>query len=98
MLEHGLAATKLLMKLRRVDSLLSGRLELAELGVLMFICSVAFTLRILPLRWGVALSEFDPWVQYKEAMYVIERGWSGFVEFFSWHDTESWYPWGRDMG
>ncbi|MEM4281483.1 MAG: STT3 domain-containing protein [Candidatus Caldarchaeum sp.] len=86
------------MKLRRVDSLLSGRLGLAELGVLMFICSVAFTLRILPLRWGVALSEFDPWVQYKEAMYVIERGWSGFVEFFSWHDTESWYPWGRDMG
>ncbi|MEM3111210.1 MAG: STT3 domain-containing protein [Candidatus Caldarchaeum sp.] len=98
MLEHGLAATRLLMKLRRVDSLLSGRLGLAELGVLMFICSVAFTLRILPLRWGVALSEFDPWVQYKEAMYVIERGWSGFVEFFSWHDTESWYPWGRDMG
>ncbi len=91
-------ATKLMIKLRRVDSFLGGRPMLLELGILFLILSIAFTLRILPLRWGVALSEFDPWVQFKEAMFVIERGWVGFVEFFNWHDTESWYPWGRDMG
>lgn len=84
--------------LRRVDRVLGGRHLLAELGILLLLLSTAFILRVLPLRWGVALSEFDPWVQYKEALFIIERGWGGFAEFFNWHDMMSWYPWGRDMG
>ncbi|GBC68813.1 hypothetical protein HRbin01_00498 [archaeon HR01] len=88
----------LLTAFKRLDRLLGNRRQLFELGLLLLIMGVAFTIRVLPMRWGVTLSEFDPWVQYKEAMYIIERGWSGFSEFFTWHDTESWYPWGRDMG
>ncbi|MEM1938147.1 MAG: STT3 domain-containing protein [Candidatus Caldarchaeum sp.] len=93
-----MSVSRMGLRLRRLDRLLGGRPLLVEAGVLMFVCSLAFILRVLPLRWGVALSEFDPWVQYKEALFVIERGWAGFSEFFSWHDTQSWYPWGRDMG
>ncbi len=85
-------------RLRRVDRVLGNRRVLFETGVLLLILGITFILRVLPLRWGVTLSEFDPWVQYKEAIFIIERGWSGFAEFFGWHDTESWYPWGRDMG
>ncbi|MEM3952455.1 MAG: STT3 domain-containing protein, partial [Nitrososphaerota archaeon] len=66
--------------------------------ILFLILSIAFFVRILPLRWGIYLSEFDPWMQYKEMMYIVERGWSGFFEFFNWHDYESWYPYGRDIG
>ncbi|MCS6784138.1 MAG: hypothetical protein NZ581_02945 [Candidatus Caldarchaeum sp.] len=83
---------------KRLDRMLGGRTRLFELGLLLFILAIAFFLRVLPLRWGIALSEFDPWVQYKEAMFIIERGWAGFWEFFNWHDNMSWYPWGRDMG
>jgi dolichyl-diphosphooligosaccharide--protein glycosyltransferase len=88
----------LLTRVRRLERFFRGRPAFIEAGILLLLCATAFVLRILPLRWGVALSEFDPWVQYKEALFIIERGWGGFVDFFSWHDTESWYPWGRDMG
>ncbi|MCS7127630.1 MAG: hypothetical protein NZ953_04525, partial [Thaumarchaeota archaeon] len=81
-----------------MDRVLGGRTRVFELGVLLFILAIAFIVRVLPLRWGVALSEFDPWVQYKEALFIIERGWAGFWEFADWHDNMSWYPWGRDMG
>ncbi|MEM4314751.1 MAG: STT3 domain-containing protein [Nitrososphaerota archaeon] len=84
--------------LRRFDRTLGNRSQLFELALLLLIMGIAFIIRVLPMRWGVTLSEFDPWIQYKEATYIIERGWSGFAEFFHWHDTESWYPWGRDMG
>jgi len=76
---------------------LGGREVFLEVGILMLILSIAFIVRVLPIRWGVALSEFDPWVQFKEAKFIIDRGWGGFAEFFEWRDTKSWYPEGRDM-
>ncbi|MCS7126356.1 MAG: hypothetical protein NZ929_05560 [Aigarchaeota archaeon] len=75
-----------------------GRIVFFEVTILFLILSISFFVRILPLRWGLYLSEFDPWMQYKEMMYVVEKGWSGFIEFFTWHDYESWYPYGRDVG
>ena len=75
-----------------------GRLFFLEAAILLTILSIAFFVRILPIRWGLYLSEFDPWMQYKEFLFIVKRGWSGFIEFFSWHDTSSWYPFGRDVG
>ncbi|MEM1947558.1 MAG: STT3 domain-containing protein [Candidatus Caldarchaeum sp.] len=98
MARTALAFSKIVRTFRNVDRVIGGKTGLLELGILLFILGIAFMLRILPLRWGVALSEFDPWVQYKEAMFIIERGWAGFWDFFDWHDDMSWYPWGRDMG
>lgn len=69
-----------------------------ELMILVLIVTLAFFIRVLPLRWGLYLSEFDPWMQYKEMRYVVDRGWPGFIEFFNWHDYDSWYPYGRDVG
>lgn len=83
---------------KAVDKLFGGRIFFLEAAVLSGILALAFLVRILPLRWGLYLSEFDPWMQYKEMLFIVERGWSGFVEFFSWHDTASWYPFGRDVG
>ncbi|MEM3018175.1 MAG: STT3 domain-containing protein [Candidatus Bathyarchaeia archaeon] len=59
------------------------------------VISVAAALiRSLPLRWGAYLSEFDPYLQYRLTEYMVRNG---FTSFFSWYDTMSWYPWGRDM-
>jgi dolichyl-diphosphooligosaccharide--protein glycosyltransferase len=51
-------------------------------------------LRLLPLRWGAYLSEFDPYLQYRIADHLVKNGYSS---YFSWHDPMSWYPWGRDI-
>ena len=64
---------------------------------LLSVISVALAaalLRSLPLRWGAYLSEFDPYLQYRITDYVVKNG---FPAYFSWYDTMSWYPWGRDM-
>ncbi|MEN2974126.1 MAG: STT3 domain-containing protein [Candidatus Caldarchaeales archaeon] len=85
----------IISSIRRV---FQGRSIFIEVTILFLILCIAFFVRILPLRWGLYLSEFDPWMQYREMMYVVERGWSGFLEFSRWHDYESWYPYGRDVG
>ncbi|MEM0079091.1 MAG: STT3 domain-containing protein [Nitrososphaerota archaeon] len=87
-----------LSTLSRITSITNSRIRFIEMTILFLILSIAFFVRILPLRWGIYLSEFDPWMQYKEMMYIVERGWSGFLEFFNWHDYKSWYPYGRDVG
>jgi dolichyl-diphosphooligosaccharide--protein glycosyltransferase len=66
-------------------------LEYILLGL---IVALAATLRILPLRWGMFLSEFDPYQQYRMADHIINHG---FSSWFTWHDYMSWHPWGRDI-
>jgi len=78
--------------------ILRGRRGVVEAFLLTSIILLGFAIRILPLRWGVYLMEFDPWMQFKELNYIIERGWKGFIDFFSWHDYSSWYPHGRNVG
>lgn len=75
-----------------------GRIVVLEAFVLVSILTIGFMIRIMPMRWGIYLTEFDPWMQFKEMNYVIERGWRGFIDFFTWHDYTSWYPHGRDIG
>lgn len=66
-----------------------------EISALMSILAIAVIIRLLPVRWGVLLSEFDPWMQFRQAEFIVERGWSGFREYFSWIDMERWYPYGQ---
>ncbi|MDI9619899.1 MAG: STT3 domain-containing protein [Candidatus Nezhaarchaeota archaeon] len=59
----------------------------------------AFSIRVLPLRDGIyMLNEHDPYYQYYMAKYVVERGWAGFLDWFSWgSDPRFWAPWGRNI-
>ncbi|MEM4576789.1 MAG: STT3 domain-containing protein [Candidatus Nezhaarchaeales archaeon] len=65
--------------------------------VIVFI--IALSLRLMPLKYGVfVLNEHDPFYQYYMANYVVNKGWSGFVEWFSWGvDHRFWAPWGRSI-
>jgi dolichyl-diphosphooligosaccharide--protein glycosyltransferase len=56
---------------------------------------IAFMIRILPIRWGLELSEFDPFFQYRFTKYIEENG---FFSWLNWHDPQRWYPWGVDVG
>ncbi len=62
--------------------------------VLALVAVIAAGIRLLPIRWGAYLSEFDPYWHYHVARHVVNHG---FASFFTWHDDKVWYPWGRDV-
>ncbi len=66
-------------------------IEAIALGLVVII---AFAVRMMPIRWGFYLNEFDPYLQWRMAQYVVDHG---FLAWFGWHDTMSWYPYGADM-
>lgn len=86
----------LVSRIRGIRKAASGisRSLLLEVVVLSLIFVVALAVRLLPLRFGFYLSEFDPYLQWRMAEYIVENG---FVAWFGWHDTMSWYPWGMQM-
>jgi len=66
-------------------------IEAIALGL---VAIVALAVRLMPIRWGFYLNEFDPYLQWRMAQYVVDHG---FLAWFRWHDTLSWYPYGADM-
>lgn len=72
-------------------------------SALLLILFVAFTIRVLPLRWEIQtgalhLSEFDPYYQFSLTKYMTENGlWSPYWPT-QWVDTQRWYPDGINMG
>ena len=69
--------------------------SLLELSILVLIFTVAFTIRLLPLRWGYYLSEFDPYFQFRITDHIVQNG---VLSYTTWtNDPMSWWPWGRDV-
>lgn len=62
--------------------------------LLSLVIILALGIRLLPLRWGFYLNEFDPYFHYYTARYISDNGFSA---FFSWHDWRGWWPYGRYM-
>jgi len=69
--------------------------SLMHAGILLLVLFLAFAVRLLPIRWGFYLSEFDPHFQYRLAKHMVDNG---FFAWTSWRDDMSWYPWGFYMG
>ncbi|MGQ9759528.1 MAG: STT3 domain-containing protein [Candidatus Methanomethylicaceae archaeon] len=70
------------------------KLDLLISSSLIAIITLAVAIRLLPIQWGVYLDEFDPYIQYKGAKYIVENG---FSSWFSWFDPTRWAPWGTDV-
>jgi len=68
--------------------------SLMHISLLLIILVIAATVRLLPLRWGFQLSEFDPHMHYRLTKHMVENG---FFAWASWTDTMSWYPQGYDI-
>ncbi len=71
--------------------------SLMKYTILAVIFILAFCVRILPIRWGYYLNEFDPYYHYRQTKYIIENGLLGENGWSSWHDYLSWYPWGNEI-
>jgi len=68
---------------------------LLELSLLVLILVLAFTIRLLPLRWGYYLSEFDPYFQFRITDHIVQNG---VFSYATWtNDPMSWWPWGRNV-
>ncbi len=70
------------------------RLQAIEISILAAIAVVTALLRILPLQYGAYFTAFDPLFQYRATQYVVENG---FASWWTWQDTLSWYPMGRNV-
>jgi len=68
--------------------------SLLHISLLLIILVIAAIIRLLPLRWGFQLSEFDPHMHYRLTKYMVENG---FFSWVSWTDTMSWYPQGYNI-
>jgi dolichyl-diphosphooligosaccharide--protein glycosyltransferase len=65
--------------------------SLMHISLLAIILVIAALIRLLPLRWGIQLSEFDPHIHYRLTKYMVDNG---LFAWTTWTDTMSWYPQG----
>jgi len=65
--------------------------QLLLASAVLAILLIAFSIRILPMRWGYHLSEFDPYAHYRSAQYAVDNG---FFAWLTWRDPQRWYPYG----
>jgi len=72
-------------------------------SALFLILFIAFTVRILALRWEnlsqgtVLLNEFDPYYQYSITKHMVDNGLLSPYFPTHWINTQKWYPDGLDM-
>jgi len=69
--------------------------HLVIIGVLVLAFSMSFLIRSQPAEYGNELMEFDPFFNFRATEYIVENG---FIEYFNWHDFQSWYQPSNDAG
>jgi dolichyl-diphosphooligosaccharide--protein glycosyltransferase len=75
-------------------------------SALLLILFIAFTVRVLPIRWEIPsgtlrLNEFDPYYQYEITNHMINNGLlSPYLENngAGWTNYQQWYPGGLNLG
>ncbi len=61
--------------------------------ILSIIITLTVLIRLLPLRYGAFISEFDPYFAFRNMQVVVNSGWESWYHFV---DTTAWYPFGRE--
>lgn len=73
-----------------------------KITILGLVILIGVYLRLLPLRYGGYISEFDPYLQYYAAKVIVNgvktKGLAGLLDFFTHHITLTWQPEGVDLG
>jgi dolichyl-diphosphooligosaccharide--protein glycosyltransferase len=65
--------------------------SILHISLLLIILVIAATIRLLPMQWGMQLSEFDPHMHYRLTSYMVDNG---FFSWTGWTDSMTWYPQG----
>ena len=70
------------------------------LSLVAIFCS-ALLIRIYPVKYGFYLNEYDPYFDYYGTKYLVDKydqkGITGWADYFSWVDHNTWYPEGRQV-
>ncbi len=67
----------------------AGTLHYTALTIILAITAI---IRLLPIRWGAYISEFDPYFNFNDMRQITANGWQS---WYSYIDTKAWFPFGR---
>ncbi|MFQ5710569.1 MAG: STT3 domain-containing protein [Candidatus Geothermarchaeales archaeon] len=74
--------------------------SLVKYAALSLILVITVIIRLLPLRYGAYISEFDPYIWFYSARYitdsVMQKGLVGVFDYFTWHNPTTWYSPGSE--
>ncbi|UCE95415.1 MAG: hypothetical protein JSV51_06710 [Candidatus Bathyarchaeota archaeon] len=73
------------------------RSTLLALSAVTLIFFLALSIRLFPIRWGLELSEFDPYFQFQFTEKIVQ---DGYFDWLNWDISEAnrWYPLERSIG
>src|SRR5881409_4064102 len=60
--------------------------------ILLLVLAMAGIVRLLPLRWGAYVSEFDPYFNLNDMRHITANGW---LSWYSYTDPTAWFPFSR---
>jgi len=71
---------------------LISRATFLHYSILSLTLILASLVRLLPLRWGAYISEFDPYFNFNDMRQVTANGWQS---WYTYVNTSEWFPFGR---
>jgi dolichyl-diphosphooligosaccharide--protein glycosyltransferase len=90
----GLSRENISARFRAIRKTLGGipRATVLHYSILSLTLALAAIIRLLPLRWGAYISEFDPYFNFNDMRQITANGWQS---WFAYTDLKAWYPFGR---
>ncbi len=94
-IKSGLSRESLGSRLRAMSKSLRSisRATYLHYTILAIILALATLIRILPLRFGAFISEFDPYFAFNNMRQIVNNGWESWYKYV---DTTAWFPFGRE--
>ena len=90
----GLNRENISARFRAIRKSLGGipRSTVLHYSILSLTLALAALIRLLPLRWGPFISEFDPYFNFNDMRQITANGWQS---WYSYVDQKAWFPFGR---
>src|SRR3989475_6535820 len=90
----GLGRENISARFRAIRKTLGGipRATVLHYSILSLTLALAAIIRLLPLRWGAYISEFDPYFNFNDMRQITANGWQS---WYAYTDFKAWFPFGR---
>src|SRR5437773_2680813 len=90
----GLSRENISARFRAIRKTLGGipRATVLHYSILTLTLGLAAIIRLLPLRWGAYISEFDPYFNFNDMREITSGGWQS---WYAYTDFKAWFPFGR---
>src|SRR5947199_9938803 len=87
----GLSRENISARFRAIRKTLGGipRSTVLHYSILTLTLGLAAIIRLLPLRWGAYISEFDPYFNFNDMRQITSGGWQS---WYAYTDFKAWFP------